>query len=341
MTGNSSRYLGVLAGFVLLPLFGHAQQIPVDSLTNVSYDVSRSFYQQYNPLFVSHYQRTAGRQVTISQSHGGSGGQARKVIEGLEADVVTFNSPLDVDIIARDGKALLPANWAKEFPNHAAPSWSTTLFIVRKGNPRQIRDWPDLARQGVEVIIPNPKVTGNGRYSYLAAWIAARTQPGGSDATAREFVGKVFRNVPVLDGGGRGATTTFAQRGIGDVLLTFESEAYLILKEFGADKFEIVVPSVSVRANNPVAIVQGVAAKRGSTALARAYLEYLYSDAAQDLYAQAHLRPATASAWERHRSEFPVLQTLDIETTLGVNWLQIFDVHFKDGGIYDQISVAK
>lgn len=339
MTFRTLRRILALAAFTALPFAAGAQQEP-NTLLNVSYDVSRGFYQAYNPAFVAHYQKTTGRKVTVNQSHGGSGRQARAVIEGLEADVVTMNSPLDIDIIARDSK-LVQKNWAEAFPHRSAPSWSTTLFIVRKGNPKQIRDWPDLTRQGVQVIIPNPKVTGNGRYSYLAAWIAARTQPGGDDAKAKEFVRALFRNVPVLDGGGRGATTTFAQRGIGDVLLTFESEVNLILDEFGRDKFEVVVPSVSIRANNPVAIVHGVADKRGSTALARAYLEYLYSDAAQDIYVQNHLRPSVPAAWERHKSKFPELKIVDIEEALGATWLEIFDAHFRDGGHFDQIATSQ
>lgn len=311
-------------------------QAPVNSLLNVSYDVSRGFFQDYNTLFAAHQEKATGRKLTLNQSHGGSGRQARAVIEGLDADVVTMNSPLDIDIIARDS-GFVAKDWADAFPHRSAPSWSTTLFIVRKGNPKNIKDWSDLAKPNVGVIIPNPKVTGNGRYSYLAAWIAALQQPNATEASAKAFVGGLFRNVPILDGGGRAATTTFAQRGIGDVLLTFESEVNLILEEFGRDKFEVVAPSVSIRANNPVAIVDRVTQRRRSGDLAKAYLDYLYSDAAQDLYVKHHLRPSAPAAWARHKDKFPELKILDIEEALGATWLEIFDAHFRDGGHFDQI----
>lgn len=328
------RQLSLLLAATALPFLAGAQ-VP-SSLLNVSYDVSRGFYQDYNPAFVAHHQKATGKKLTINQSHGGSGRQARAVIEGLQADVVTMNSPLDIDIIAKES-TLVAKDWADTFAYNSAPSWSTTLFVVRKGNPKNVKDWSDLSRNNVQVIIPNPKVTGNGRYSYLAAWIAALQQPGGTPDTAKEFVRGLFKNVPVLDGGGRGATTTFAQRGIGDVLLTFESEVNLILEEFGKDKFEVVAPSVSIRANNPVALVKGVNERRKSGEIAKAYLDYLYSDTAQDLYVKHHLRPSVPSAWERHKDTFPELKILDIEEALGATWLEIFDAHFRDGGHFDQI----
>lgn len=328
------RQLFLFLAATALPLWAGAQG--PSSLLNVSYDVSRGFYQDYNPVFVAQHEKATGKRLSINQSHGGSGRQARAVIEGLEADVVTMNSPLDIDIIAKES-SLIPKDWAETFDYKSAPSWSTTLFVVRKGNPKKIKDWSDLASSNVQVIIPNPKVTGNGRYSYLAAWIAALQQPGGTPETAKEFVRGLFKNVPVLDGGGRGATTTFAQRGIGDVLLTFESEVNLILEEFGRDKFEVVAPSVSIRANNPVALVKGVNERRKSGELAKAYLEYLYSDNAQDLYVKHHLRPSVPSAWARHKDQFPELKILDIEEALGATWLEIFEAHFRDGGHFDQI----
>ncbi|MEN8664636.1 MAG: sulfate ABC transporter substrate-binding protein [Polycyclovorans sp.] len=331
------KRLSLLIAALAVPLLASAEA--PNSLLNVSYDVSRGFYQAYNPVFVKHYEAETGQKVTINQSHGGSGKQARAVVEGLEADVVTMNSGLDIDIIATQAKGKVAADWRSAFPHGAAPSWSTTLFIVRKGNPKGIKDWPDLTRKGVSVVIPNPKTSGNGRYSYLAAWLYGLSQPNGSEATAKAFVGKLFNNVPILDGGGRGATTSFAQRAVGDVLLTFESEVKLILQEFGEDKFEVVVPSVSIRAANPVVVVEDVTAKRGTAELAKAYLGYLYSDAGQDLYVKSHLRPSVPSAWERHKGKFADLKTLDAEKALGATWLEIFEAHFKDGGHFDQLAI--
>lgn len=331
------KRLSLLIAAAALPLLASAQS-PI-SLLNVSYDVSRGFYQAYNPVFVKHHEAETGRKVSISQSHGGSGKQARAVVEGLEADVVTMNSGLDIDIIATEAKGKVAADWRDAFPHGAAPSWSTTLFIVRKGNPKGIKDWPDLARDGVSVVIPNPKTSGNGRYSYLAAWLYGLSQPNGSEATAKGFVGRLFKNVPILDGGGRGATTSFAQRAVGDVLLTFESEVKLILQEFGSDKFEVIVPSVSIRAANPVVVVDDVTTRRGTAELARAYLDHLYSDAGQDLYVANHLRPSVPSAWERHKHKFADLKTLDAEEALGATWLEIFAAHFKDGGHFDQLAI--
>jgi sulfate transport system substrate-binding protein len=305
------------------------------SLLNVSYDVTREFYKDYNPLFAAHWKTTTGETVTINQSHGGSSKQARSVIDGLQADVVTMNQSLDIDVLHTNGN-LIPADWATRLPNHSAPTTSTILFIVRKGNPKGIHDWSDLVKPGVAVIVPNPKTSGNGRYSYLGAWGYALRQPGGSDTKAREFVGKLFSNVPVLDTGGRGATTTFAQRGIGDVLLTFENEVALTIRELGADKLEVVVPSTSILAENPVVWVDKVVKKKNTEKVARAYLEYLYSDEAQKLAAKHGFRPRGAALLTKYADRFTPLPLFSVEEIVG-SWPQAQKVHFADGGVFDQI----
>ncbi len=303
-------------------------------LLNVSYDVARNFYRDFNPAFVADWKAKTGESVDIDQSHGGSSKQARSVIDGLEADVVTMNNPLDIDAIAKAG--LLAHDWASRLPHGASPSWSPILFLVRKGNPKGIRDWDDLVKPGVQIVIPNPKTSGNGRYSYLAAWQYALTQPGGSETTARGFVAKLFGNVPVLDTGGRGATTTFAQRGIGDVLLTFENELHLIQKELGDDRFAIVVPSLTVRADNPVAIVDKYAAKKGHEKLARAYLEFHFSAAGQNLLARNDLRPLDAAVLSQYAARFPAVNTFGVVQAFG-GWPKAQATHFADGAIFDQI----
>lgn len=308
-------------------------------LLNASYDVARPFYQDFNPAFAAEWKRRTGEVVTINQSHGGSSKQARAVIDGLEADVVSMNSRLDIDAIADKG-LLLPKNWSQRLPHDSSPSWSAILFLVRKGNPKGIRDWSDLVKPGVQVVIPNPKTSGNGRYSYLAAWQFARTQPGGSEATARSFVTQLFGNVPVLDTGGRGATTTFAQRGIGDVLLTFENEVRLIREEFGSGAYEIVIPSLTVRADNPVALVDKVAARHGTMAVAKAWLEYHYSDEGQALFARNGLRPANEAVLASHAGDFPALNLFTVEQAFG-GWSKAQSVQFSDGGLFDQIYVKK
>ena len=305
------------------------------TILNVSYDVAREFYKDYNPLFVAHWKKTAGENITINQSHGGSSKQARSVLDGLQADVVTMNQPLDIDILHTQGK-LIPADWAKRLPNDSAPSSSTILFIVRKGNPKNIRDWSDLVKPGVGVIIPNPKTSGNGRYSYLAAWGYALLQPGGNEAKAREFVAKLFANVPTLDTGGRGATTSFAQRGIGDVLLTFENEVALTIRELGANELEAVVPSTSIVATNPVAWIDKVVAKKGTGKIAKAYLEYLYSDEAQELAAKHHYRPTNPAILAKYPDRFPPLPLFTVEEIAG-SWPTAQKTHFADGGVFDQI----
>ena len=267
------------------------------TLLNASYDVAREFYKEYNPAFVKYWKQKSGQTVAVNQSHDGSSKQARSVADGLEADVVTMNSANDIDFLA--SRAIVPADWAKRFPNNASPTYSTMLFLVRKGNPKGIKDWDDLAKPGVQVVIVNPKTGGNGRYSYMGAWGYAKKK-GMTDAQASAFVGSIFRNVPVLDTGGRGATTTFLQRGIGDVLVTFESEVVQVDREFGAGKVDAVYPSVSVLADNPVAIIDRVVQKKGTAAVAKAYLDYLYSDEAQEIAARA--LPASAIAEGRCRA---------------------------------------
>jgi sulfate/thiosulfate-binding protein len=326
--------LSVLGLLLFLPVSAQAE----DTLLNVSYDVSRTVYKDLNAAFAAHWKAKTGRELRIEQSHGGSSKQARAVIDGLEADVVTMNNPLDIDAIA-DRAKLLPRDWATLLPHKASPSWSTILFVVRKGNPRGVRDWNDLVRPGVSVILPNPKTSGNGRYSYLAAWEFARRTSGGSDEAARAFVKNLFRNVPILDTGGRGATTTFSQRGIGDVLLTFENEVALIRAELG-DAFEVVVPSLTVRADNPVAVVQKFAAKHGRAELARAYLEFHYTPEAQALFAKNALRPSDAQALAGHGATFPALSVFTVEQAFG-SWPQAQAAHFADGGSFDQIYAAR
>jgi len=315
----------------------HAKEI---AILNVSYDVTREFYQEYNPLFAAFWKEKTGDAVTVNQSHGGSSKQARAVIDGLAADVVTMNQALDIDAI-QERSGAIPTGWAARLPNRSVPYTSTILFVVRRGNPKQIKDWDDLVRPGVSVIIPNPKTSGNGRYSYLAAWGYAQKKNAGAEETAREtkaqeFVAQLFANVPVLDTGGRGATTTFAQRGIGDVLLTFENEIALILKEAGPGKLQVVVPSVSVRADNPVVWVDKVVAKHDTATVARGYLEYLYSDAGQELAAKHHFRPQNATILAKYADRFRPLELLSVEQIAG-GWTKAQKIHFADGGLFDQI----
>lgn len=305
------------------------------TLLNVSYDVARELYKQLNPAFVA-AQKAKGVNVTVNQSHGGSSKQIGAVIGGLEADVVTMNQATDVDQLASSG--LTPADWRSRFPNNAAPYSSTMTFLVRKGNPKGIKDWADLARPGVQVIIPNPKVTGNGRYSYLALWGSVIAK-GGSEAQARELVTKVLANVPVLDGGGRGATTTFTQRGIGDVLVTFEAEVELIENEFGKGQFEQVNPSVSIETEAPVALVDKVAAKKGTAALAKAYLDFHWSPQAQEIIAQNNFRPRDPAIFKKHQQRFADIKLFTVDQTLG-GWAKVSKQHFADGGTFDQVMAS-
>ncbi|ACK53401.1 sulfate ABC transporter substrate-binding protein [Thauera aminoaromatica] len=309
----------------------HAQT----TLLNVSYDPTRELYQDFNPEFAKHWKARTGETVTIKQSHGGAGKQARAVIDGLEADVVTLALAYDIDAIAEQtGK--IPADWQKRLANNSSPYTSTIVFLVRKGNPKGIKDWGDLVKPGVEVVTPNPKTSGGARWNYLAAWAYALKQPGGNEQTAQVFVTELIKHVPVLDSGARGATNTFVQRGIGDVLLAWENEAFLSINELGPDKFEIVVPSISIRAEPPVTVVDGVAKKRGTEKLAQAYLEYLYSPVGQKIAAKHYYRPVRPEhADPADVARFPKVELITIEDLGG--WQAAQKKHFADGGVFDQI----
>ncbi|MEG0821995.1 MAG: sulfate ABC transporter substrate-binding protein [Burkholderiaceae bacterium] len=308
------------------------------TLLNVSYDVMRDFYKDINPAFIKSYKEQTGRELTIQMSHGGSSKQARAVIDGLAADVITMNQSNDIDILAARG-GLIPADWAKRLPGNSAPFTSATVFIVRKGNPKAIKDWGDLARGDVKVIIPNPKTSGNGRYTYLNGWAWALKQPGGNEAAARDYVSKLFANVPVLDTGGRAATSTFIQRNIGDVLVTFENEADLIAKEFGRGGFEVVYPSLSVLVEPPVAIVDKVVDRKGTRAAAQAYLDFLYTREGQEIAAQNYLRPRDPKVLAQYQSQFPTLKFFTIDEVFG-GWQLAQKTHFDDGGLYDKLVGA-
>lgn len=312
----------------------HAQS----NLLNVSYDVARDVYKDFNPLFQKHWKEKTGETVELRQSHGGSSKQARAVADGLEADVVTMNQATDVDFLAEKG--LVAADYTKRFPDSASPYTSTMVFIVRKGNPKAIKDWNDIAKPGVQLIIPHPKNTGNGRYSYLAAWGYALKQPGGNDKTAQEFVGQMLKNAPLFGSGGRDATTTFMQRKIGDVLVTFESEAELIAKEFGRGDFEVVYPSLSILAEFPVAVVEKVVDKKGTRKVAQAYLEYLWSKEGQENAAANYLRPRNIEVLKKYAAQFPEIKTFTVDEVFG-GWGKASAAHFKDGGSFDQIYVQK
>ncbi len=307
------------------------------SILNASYDVSREFYKNYNPLFVKQWKQKTGDDLTINQSHGGSSKQARAVVDGLEADVVTMNQSIDVDVLA--DKQLIPADWAKRLPNGSAPFSSTSVFLVRKGNPKGIKSWADLAKPGVAAIIANPKTSGNGRYAYLAAWGSVIKQ-GGNAAQAKDLVAKIFANVPVLEAGGRGATTTFVQREIGDVLVTFENEVGLIKQEYGADKFDLVYPPISIVADLPVSVVDKVVDKRGTRKVAEAYLQNLYTPEAQDLAAQFELRPRDAKIAKKYAKTLPPLKLFTVDEVFG-SLKQAQAEHFKDGGVFDQFYTRK
>lgn len=325
------------AGFVLAWLFLLSITVMAQTtLLNVSYDVTRELYKDINAAFVADWKTKTGETVTINQSHGGSSRQALSVASGLEADVVTMNQAPDIDILVERG-GLVAANWRDALPHGATPYTTTTVFLVRKGNPKGLKDWSDLAKPGVQVIVPNPKTSGNGRYTYLAAWGYGLKQSG-SEAGARDFVTKLFANVPVLDGGGRGATTTFTQRDTGDVLVTFENEALLIGKELGADKFDIVYPPLTIEAAAPVALIEPVAAKRGTTKVARAYLAFLFSPAGQEIIARHYFRPRDERIFAA--ASFPPVKVITVESDLG-GWAAVQSKHFADNGIYDQIAVKR
>ena len=307
------------------------------TLLNVSYDPTRELYQDYNKAFAKYWKTRTGDDVSVKVSHGGSGKQARSVIDGLDADVVTLALAYDIDEIGAKAK-LIPADWQKRLAHNSAPYTSTIVFLVRKGNPKGIKDWDDLVKPGVAVVTPNPKTSGGARWNYLAAWGYALKKTG-SEASAQEFVGKLLKNVPVLDSGARGATTTFVERGIGDVLLAWENEALLAQKELGPDKFELVAPSVSILAEPPVALVDKVADKKGTRIVAQAYLDYLYSPEGQDIAGQNYYRPIDPTAAAKYSKQFPKLKLFTIEQVFG-GWTKAQKTHFADGGVFDQILLA-
>jgi sulfate/thiosulfate-binding protein len=304
-------------------------------LLNVSYDPTRELYQDIDAAFAKQWKAKTGVDVQISQSHGGSGKQARSVIDGLQADVVTLALAYDIDVLSEKAN-LVPKNWQSRLPHNSTPYTSTIVFLVRKGNPKHIKDWDDLVKPGVGVITPNPKTSGGARWSYLAAWGYALKKNGGDDKKAQDFVTRLYKNVPVLDSGARGSTTTFAQRGIGDVLLSWENEASLALNQLGKDKFEVVTPSISILAEPPVSIVDKVAAKHGTTEIAKAYLEFLYSEEGQEIGAKNFYRPQSPQALAKHAGQFPKLTLFTIDDTFG-GWQKTQKKHFEDGGIFDKI----
>ena len=308
------------------------------TLLNVSYDPTRELYKDFNAAFGKYWLGKTGQSVSIRQSHGGSGKQARSVADGLEADVVTLALASDLDALAE--RQLIPADWQKRLPHNSAPYTSTIVFLVRKGNPKAIRDWNDLARPGIAVITPNPKTSGGARWNYLAAWAWALKQPSGNDAKAKELVTAIFRNVPVLDSGARGSTTTFVERGLGDVLIAWENEAQLAVNEIGKDKFEIVAPSLSILAEPPVAVVDKVVDKRGTRLTAQAYLDYLYSEEGQNIAARHYYRPRDAKVAARYAGQFPKLKLVTIDDSFG-GWSKAQKTHFADGGSFDQIYLKK
>jgi sulfate/thiosulfate-binding protein len=334
---NGIRVPRLLITGLALVLLAGTPSFADQSLLNVSYDPTRELYKAYDKAFVAYWKEKTGETVTIEQSHGGSGAQARAVIDGLPADVVTLALAGDIDAIAKkSGK--IPADWAKRLPNNSTPYTSTIVFLVRAGNPKGIKDWDDLVKEDVQVITPNPKTSGGARWNYLAAWAYANEKFGGDEAKIKDFVGTVYRHVPVLDSGARGSTTTFAERGIGDVLLAWENEAFLALNELGSDKFEIVVPSLSIKAEPPVALVDGNVDSKGTRKVAEAYLEYLYSDPAQKIIAANYYRPAKPEAADpEDLKRFPDLKLVTIDDPIFGGWAKVQPAHFGDGGIFDQI----
>ncbi|HYG44572.1 MAG TPA: sulfate ABC transporter substrate-binding protein [Bordetella sp.] len=322
----------VATTFVLgLPVQAQDKQ----SLLNVSYDPTRELYREVDAAFVKAYQAKTGVELTIRQSHGGSGKQARSVIDGLDADVVTLALAYDIDAVAARG--LLPENWQARLPRNSSPYTSTIVFLVRKGNPKQIHDWNDLVKDGIEVVTPNPKTSGGARWNYLAAWAYALERSGGSVEQAKAFVGELYRHVPVLDTGARGATTTFVERDVGDVLLAWENEAFLALKELGPDEFDIVVPSLSILAEPPVAVVDKNVDRKGTRAAAQAYLEFLYTPQAQEIVARNYYRPTDPQVAAKFADQFPKVKLVTIDDAIFGGWQKAQQTHFKDGGTFDQI----
>ncbi|GAB1369924.1 sulfate ABC transporter substrate-binding protein [Azonexus hydrophilus] len=331
---RKSLLVGLFAAGLLNFSLAQAQT----TLLNVSYDPTRELYQEFNPAFAKYWKGKSGQEVVVKQSHGGSGKQARSVIDGVDADVVTLALAGDIDAIAEKAR-LLPADWQKRLPLASTPYTSTIVFLVRKGNPKGIKDWGDLVKPGVAVITPNPKTSGGAQWNYLAAWeFAKRTY--GSEAKAKEFVANLYKNVPVLDSGARGSTITFVERGIGDVFLSWENEAFLAVKELGPDKFDIIVPSLSVLAQPPVAIVDKNVDKKGTRQVAQAYLEYLYSEAGQEIAARNYYRPTLDKVAKKYAKQFPAVTLFTVDEAFG-GWSKAKEVHFKDGGVFDQIFTRR
>ena len=326
---------GALALGAALVLAAPLQAQTQTTLLNVSYDPTRELYQDFNAAFAKHWKEKTGEVVTIKQSHGGSGKQARTVIDGLEADVVTLALGGDVDAIAKVG-GIIPADWQKRLPQNSAPYPSTIVFLVRKGNPKGIKDWADLGKDGVEVVTPNPKTSGGARWNYLAAWGYALKQPGGSEESAKGLVSRIYRNTKVLDSGARGSTTTFVERGIGDVLIAWENEAFLAIKELGPDKLEIVTPSISILAEPSVSVVDKVVDKKGTRKVATAYLEYWYTPQGQEIAARNYYRPRDAAVQAKYGDRFAKVSLFTVDEVFG-GWGKAQDLHFKDGGLFDQI----
>lgn len=329
--------LVLLGGALIIQSVWGADAKPAE-LLNASYDVSRELFTQINPAFAAQWKATSGQTVTIRQSHGGSSAQARAVAEGLQADVVTFNQVTDIELLRKAG--LVRDDWQSRLPNHASPYYSVPLFVVRAGNPKQIHDWADLTRPGVQVVFPNPRTSGNGRYSYLAAYAYALQRSHGDSAKAQEFVAQLLANVPVFDTGGRGATTTFIERQIGDVLITFESEVNTIKNQYSKIPLVEIVPSVSLRADFPVALVDKVAERHGTRDVANAYLQFLYGDTGQEILAKNFFRVSNSAVAKRHTAQFPDLHLIAVEDSLG-GWDQVNKTHFAEGGVLDQVMAAR
>jgi sulfate/thiosulfate transport system substrate-binding protein len=327
----------LIAAVLAIPAFlAHAQVV---TLLNVSYDPTRELYQDYNAAFAKHWEREAKQKVAIKQSHGGAAKQARAVIDGLQADVVTLALAYDIDEIAEKAR-LLPADWQKRLPNNSSPYTSTIVFLVRKGNPKGIKDWDDLVKPGTSVITPNPKTSGGARWNYLAAWGYALQKSGNNPQKAREFVSALYKNVPVLDSGARGSTITFVERGIGDVFISWENEAFLAIQELGPGKFEIVVPSISILAEPPIALVDKVVDKKGTRKVAEAYLQFWYTAEAQEIAAKNYYRPIDAKVAAKYARQFPKVNLITIDETFG-GWQPAQKAHFADGGVFDQIYLKK
>jgi sulfate/thiosulfate-binding protein len=339
MVAGTILLRGWVIGLLILVASGGSCAFAATELLNASFDVSPQLFAEINPAFVQQWKQQTGETITINQSHAGSSKQARAVVDGLAADVVTLNQSTDIDFIAEQGN-LLRADWRTRLPNNSAPYTSTIVFVVRQGNPKHINDWDDLVQPGLAVIIPNPKTSGNGRYSYLAAYAFALNKAGGSEAKAREFVGALFHNVPVLDTGGRGATVTFTQHEIGDVLLTFESEALQTVRDIGGDKFQVVTPARSIEAEMPVAVVEKSAQRHGAQKSAEAYLKFLYTEEAQEIIARNFYRPRSTAAAAKYSAQFGKVTLITVDEIFG-GWAKAQKTHFAEGGIYDQIYQAR